>query len=70
MYIIRKTKKFKKSLKQYRKSGNFNVVEIQKVVNILLSGKKLDLKYRDHQLKGGMKDYRECHIKPDLLLIY
>ena len=27
-------------------------------------------KYCDHELKGNLKDYRECHIKPDLLLIY
>ena len=27
-------------------------------------------KYKDHQLIGKMKDFRECHIKPDLLLIY
>lgn len=27
-------------------------------------------KYRDHQLTGNLKDYRECHIKPDLLLLY
>ena len=27
-------------------------------------------KYRDHQLTGNLKDYRECHIRPDLLLLY
>lgn len=27
-------------------------------------------KYRDHQLTGNLKDYRECHIKLDLLLLY
>ncbi|WP_156956469.1 type II toxin-antitoxin system YafQ family toxin [Stenoxybacter acetivorans] len=27
-------------------------------------------KYRDHQLTGNLKDYRECHVKPDLLLVY
>jgi len=25
---------------------------------------------RDHDLTGDWKGYRECHIKPDLLLIY
>ena len=32
--------------------------------------KKQFKKYNDHKLKGNYKDYRECHIKPDLLLIY
>lgn len=27
-------------------------------------------KYRDHQLTGNLKAYRECHIKPDILLMY
>ncbi|EAJ1622669.1 type II toxin-antitoxin system YafQ family toxin [Campylobacter upsaliensis] len=27
-------------------------------------------KYKDHALKGNLKTFRECHIKPDLLLIY
>ena len=36
----------------------------------LLCDVKLEDKYKDHQLKGNMKDFRECHIKPDLLLVY
>jgi mRNA interferase YafQ len=27
-------------------------------------------KYQDHDLSGEWSGYRECHIKPDLLLIY
>jgi mRNA interferase YafQ len=40
------------------------------VVYKLLNGIELDYKYKDHQLKGSLKEFRECHIKPDLLLIY
>ncbi|MCX6075906.1 MAG: type II toxin-antitoxin system mRNA interferase toxin, RelE/StbE family [Campylobacterales bacterium] len=32
--------------------------------------KKLDDKYKDHKLTGNFKDLKECHVKPDLLLIY
>lgn len=32
--------------------------------------KKLPEKYRDHSLAGDYHGYRECHIKPDVLLIY
>ena len=28
------------------------------------------MQYRDHQLSGNMRDFRECHIEPDWLLIY
>ncbi|WP_155240163.1 type II toxin-antitoxin system mRNA interferase toxin, RelE/StbE family, partial [Kingella kingae] len=30
----------------------------------------MGVKFRDHQLSGNLKDNRECHIKPDLLLLY
>ena len=30
----------------------------------------LEAKYKDHTLSGNYADFRECHIKPDLLLIY
>lgn len=31
---------------------------------------KLETKFKDHDLTGNYDGYRECHIKPDLLLIY
>ena len=40
------------------------------IVDLLSSGEKLGQKYKDHQLKGKYESCRECHIKPDLLLIY
>ena len=44
--------------------------ELKLVLDTLLAEKTLDVKYRDHTLSGNYKNYRECHIKPDLLLIY
>ena len=40
------------------------------VVNTLRQGKQLDEKYRDHGLSGNFQGFRECHIKPDWLLVY
>jgi len=40
------------------------------VVKKLATGELLDQIYDDHPLKGQYKDYRECHITPDWLLIY
>jgi mRNA interferase YafQ len=37
---------------------------------LLLADQVLPLRYRDHALGGEYSDCRECHIKPDLLLIY
>jgi len=44
--------------------------ELKLVLDTLLAEKVLAPKYKDHTLSGNYKNYRECHIKPDLLLIY
>ena len=56
---------FKRSKKQHR-----NIAEFEKVLKLLVSGKKLPESYRDHSLTGNYADYRECHIEPDWLLVY
>lgn len=40
------------------------------VLSHLIHDKPLPDKYCDHQLKGNMQRFRECHVKPDLLLVY
>nr|WP_278777480.1 type II toxin-antitoxin system YafQ family toxin [Helicobacter pullorum] len=36
----------------------------------LANDEALEPKHKDHALKGEYTGYRECHIEPDLLLIY
>ena len=43
---------------------------VSTVVAVLLSDQVLPKNNRDHALSGEWAGYRECHIKPDLLLIY
>ncbi len=46
---------------------------MDKLKNIILSlanAEKLPPRNKDHQLKGILKDCRECHIEPDWLLLY
>ena len=40
------------------------------VISRLAAGETLDEKFRDHELTGDWKGFRECHINPDWLLIY
>ncbi len=68
-YQLILTGKFKKSLKLAKKRG-FDIGLLEKVVDVLQSGLPLDKKYKDHALQGDYKDFRECHIQPDWLLIY
>jgi len=60
-----RTKTFKRSFKKLNLSDS----DLQIFIEII-NGLTLDIKYKDHQLKGELKEFRECHIKPDLLLIY
>ena len=68
-YEVKPTSKFRKDRKRMIKRG-YDVSLLEDVVQQLAAGKQLDEKYCDHQLHGKMKDFRECHITPDWLLIY
>lgn len=69
-YIIRMTKRFKKHLKRMEKRNKASIKKIADAVNLLQKGEKLPERFRDHELTGTLKGSRECHILPDLLLIY
>ena len=69
MYTIKYTSKFKKSYRLMVKQGK-DVSLLDKVIENLSLGNKLDPKYSDHQLSGNYRMFRECHVKPDWLLIY
>jgi mRNA interferase YafQ len=40
------------------------------VLTLLATDTALPAKYVDHPLRGEWKDFRDCHVKPDLVLIY
>lgn len=69
MYRIEFTNKMKKDAKLMKKRGK-DMSKLTDVLDILAAGKLLPPNFKDHQLTGDMKDFRECHIEPDWLLIY
>ena len=68
-YELVLTGKFKKGLKLAKKRG-LNIELLEEVVDKLQNGIPLEKKYRDHELQGKFKGFRECHIQPDWLLMY
>ena len=68
-YELILTSKFKKSLKLAEKRG-LDIALLEEVVDKLINDIPLDVKNRDHELKGKYKKFRECHIQSDWLLIY
>jgi mRNA interferase YafQ len=56
-------------VKRIQKRGK-DMEKLKLIIHSLVCAKKLPPKNKDHQLKGLLKDCRECHIEPDWLLIY
>jgi mRNA interferase YafQ len=67
IYTICRTTSFKKAFKKLSKIEQNLTLDI---IVILANAKNLEKKYKDHALVGNYKNCRECHIKPDMLLIY
>lgn len=69
MFILKYSNRFKKDLKTYQHDKSV-LSELEKVLDILIKGGELPTKNYNHHLTGEFKDCFECHIKPDVLLIY
>lgn len=69
MLKIVPSNQFKKDLRRAKKRG-LNLDHLTVVVDTLAAQLPLDNKYRDHNLTGTYRSFRECHIEPDWLLVY
>jgi len=69
MLKIKYSGKIKKDLKTCKKR-NYDFTLLENIIDKLQIPEPLEAKNKDHQLKGNFKDFRECHITPDWLLIY
>lgn len=69
MLSIKYVTRFKKDLKRYQHQTSI-LRDLNDLLKLLMAEKKLPEKHRDHPLVGGYVGIRECHVKPDVLLIY
>lgn len=72
MRTISRTTQFKRDYKREAK-GQFRETlerDLRAVLELLLSDAPLPPKYRDHPLSGQWTQFRDCHVRPDLVLIY
>lgn len=67
VYRIATTKRFDKD---YAKLPVTDRKLAKTVIERLANDEVLEPKYRDHPLKGELEGFRDCHVKPDLVLIY
>ncbi len=72
MRNVRYTGRFKRDYRRekfglHRRSVDADLAE---AARLLASDERLPQRYFDHALSGEWKDFRDCHIRPDLILIY
>ena len=69
MKAIFQTSQFKKDFKRIKKR-NRDLSKLKEVVSAIANGEALEERHRDHALSGNCSGSRDCHIKPDWILIY
>jgi mRNA interferase YafQ len=69
VYRIKVSKRYKKDIKRLTKA-RVSLEPLEEVIDMLARNEKLPERCKDHALKGALDTARECHIKPDWLLLY
>ncbi|WCG83824.1 type II toxin-antitoxin system YafQ family toxin [Pectobacterium sp. A5351] len=69
---IERSTEFKKDYKREKKGRHCRTVEADLLVllNILANDLPISANYVDHPLRGNWRSFRDCHLYPDLILIY
>lgn len=72
MRTIERTNQFKRDYKREAIGQHRATLDAELVAPIqdLANDVALDVRFRDHALIGEWRDHRDCHVKPDLVLIY
>ncbi|MGQ0800671.1 MAG: type II toxin-antitoxin system RelE/ParE family toxin [Pseudomarimonas sp.] len=72
MRTIERTTQFKRDYKREEKGQHRATLDatLLPVLRALANDLPLEPRHRDHALTGDWRDHRDCHLKPDLVLIY
>jgi mRNA interferase YafQ len=72
MRAIEPTRQFRRDYKREKKRqlGPQLDALLTAVIDALAADEPLAPKHRDHGMTGEWKDCRDCHVRPDLVLIY
>jgi mRNA interferase YafQ len=65
------SKDFVRAWDRYEKSGRVDLNVVKTLIALLINADApLPAQYKDHELQGDWKGYRDCHVRGDHLLIY
>ncbi|MCJ2060652.1 type II toxin-antitoxin system YafQ family toxin [Methylobacterium sp. J-048] len=72
MRTIERSAQFKRDYKREAKGRHAATLDrdLMPILRALAGDDPLEARLRDHALSGTWAGYRDCHVKPDLVLIY
>ncbi|MGA2889290.1 MAG: type II toxin-antitoxin system YafQ family toxin [Terracidiphilus sp.] len=72
MHTIERSSAFRRDFKREARGRHSATLDVDlvSVLVALADNVPLEPRHRDHELSGDWTGYRECHVRPDLLLIY
>ncbi len=70
MITLHRTRRFRKDFRREKRRDAEVAGLLRNVIDLLVEGKGLPEFLKDHPLRGNWVNCRECHLRPDLLLIY
>ena len=72
MRIVKYTNRFKRDYRREKSGRHGRTLDklLMEVVDMLAGDKSLPRRNFDHPLTGEWNDHRDCHVRPDLVLIY
>jgi mRNA interferase YafQ len=72
MREVKYTSRFKRDYRREQSGRHGKKLDalLREAVNLLAADAPLPRWYFDHPLSGEWNDYLDCHIRPDLILIY
>ncbi len=69
-YEIKETRRYRKAYKRARQKIGFKRDKLEAVIELLSRDQPLPSTCEDHELSGELDGTRECHVQPDMLLVY
>lgn len=69
MLKLESTSKFRRDVRRLHRRG-YDLSLLESLIDRLAREETLEPQYRDHPLSGEYSGSRECHIRPDWLLVY
>jgi len=72
MRTIRYTNRFNRDYKREKAGQRGKTLdgELNEIIRLLATDIPLPRRHFDHPLSGDWRDYRDCHVRPDLILVY